>query len=53
MKLGFSSQIISKILKISDFIKIHPVGAALFHTARWRNIQDKVNSHFLGNAPKN
>ena len=39
MKLEFSSQIFLKILRITKFIKIHPVGAELFHTAGWRDKQ--------------
>jgi hypothetical protein len=35
MKNEFSLQISEKNTKISDFMKIHPVGVELFHADRW------------------
>jgi len=38
---------ISKIL-ISNFVKIHPVGAELFRVDRQTHRNDEANSHFCG-----
>ena len=46
MKLEFSRQIFEKILKISNCMKIHRVGAKLFHADRQTDKHDEVNSRF-------
>jgi len=42
MKLEFSLQIFEKY--ISNFMKIHPVGAELFHAKRRTHSHDEVNT---------
>ena len=58
MKLEFSRQIFEKNTKISDFMKIRPVGAELFHTdgqTDGRTDMTKLIVAFrnFANAPKN
>ena len=54
MKLEFSQQIFKKNAQISNFVKIHPVEAKLFHVDRWTDMT-KVNVAFrnFANMPKN
>ena len=54
MKLEFSRQIFEKKAQISSLIKIHPVGAELFH-ADGQTDMTKLTVAFcnLANAPKN
>jgi len=45
-----------KNVQMSNFIKIHPVGAELFHADGWTDRHDKARSHFfcdLANVPNN
>jgi len=44
LKLEFSREIFEKC--ISNFMKIHPVGAELFHTDGETGTHDKANSRF-------
>jgi len=37
----------SKSVQISHFIKIHPVGAELFHADEWMDRQSEAYTHFL------
>jgi hypothetical protein len=46
MKHGFSQQIFEEILKISNLMKICPVGAELFHA------DGRTDGHGKGNSPK-
>jgi len=47
MKLGFSRHIFEKKNgHISNFMKIHPVGAELFHEDRRTVRHDEANSRF-------
>ena len=54
MKLEFSRQIFEKKTQISNFIKIRPVGAEVFH-AGGTDIHDEANNRFsqFCNSPKN
>jgi len=45
-KLEFSWQIFEKNIQISNFMKIHPVGAQLFHAYRRTDRHDEANSLF-------
>ena len=45
MKIEFSRQF-CKNLQISNFMKIRPVGAELFHAERQSDGQDEANSRF-------
>jgi hypothetical protein len=46
MKSEFFEQIL-KTSQISSFVKIHPVGADLFHADRRTDGYDEANSRFL------
>jgi len=50
MKLEFSLHIFKKNIQISNFMKIHPGGAEVFHADRWVDGQtdghDEANSYF-------
>jgi len=47
MKLEFSLNIFSKNAQISNFIKIEPVGAGLFHTDGQRDRHEEANGPFF------
>jgi len=56
MKLKYSWQIFQKKSpQISNFMKLRPVGAQLFHVAGETDRHDKANRRFrnFANAPKN
>jgi len=46
MKLNFQDSF-SKNTQISNFMKIRPVGAELFHADRWTDRHGEANSCFL------
>jgi hypothetical protein len=46
MKLEFSRQILEKMLKYINFMKIRPVGAELFHVNRPTDRHDEANCRF-------
>jgi len=54
MKLDYSQQIFLKNTQISNFMKIHPVGAELFHAGR-QTAMTKLTVTFWNTvyAPKN
>ena len=52
MKPGFSRQIFQKNPQMSNFMKISPVGAGLFHADRQTDRRDEANSRSSANVPK-
>ena len=52
MKLEFSQQIFKKNTQISNFMKICPVGAELFHVDRHDKVKRVAFCNFA-NVPKN
>ena len=47
MKIEFSQQIFKKNIQISNFMKIRPVGAELFHADGQMETPEEANSWFL------